>query len=337
MGNISDNQIGIKKETVFGTPVVVDRFYPYLDGTDGQWDTRQRQGQSVFVATKRGWRGDRRVLPIGQGVITLKTELASRQGGVLLEAAHGVSVSTIVSGTTYVQRHLTSITGTTNPSHTIQLGKTRNDGTIDAETYAGCTPVSFEIECPEDGILTISVTFDAKSYTTATGLATASYTAGAYLFDHSQGAAGVGGTLTVPTATAIGSGLTAFGDIRSWKFTVEQAADISRWVLGGRNQPTMGLLLPQLAAKVEYNAVTLRTAYLAGTSLPVTLTHTTAEVLTPGPFSAFQLAIPQLFLKTPISPTLTVETSTVDIVGDVTWDGTNELFYTVYRTADIAL
>jgi hypothetical protein len=336
MANRMDNQVGMKKETVFNTPVTVDRFYPYLSGTEGQFDTRQRQGMSVFVGTKRAFRGDRRVLPIGQGTITLKTELASRQGGVLLESAHGLSVSTLSSGSLYQQRHLTSVTGTVLTSSTIQLGKVRNDGTVDVETYSGCTATEFEIEQPKDGIPTISVTYDARSMTTATGLAVASYTAGAYLFDSSQASAGLGGTLTVPSTTALGTGLTAFGNFTSWKLSVSHNADVERWVLGSRNQPTVGVVEAEFSAEAEYNDTVLRTSYLAGTAVPVTLTYLTTEAVAPS-FSGFQLAIPQLFLKSPILPEMNDETSVVAVSGELTYNGTDELFYTVYRTADTAL
>jgi hypothetical protein len=336
MANRMDNQVGMALESVYNTPVTVTRFYPYLDGTDAQWDTRQRQGVSVFVNSKRAYRGDRRVLPIGQGTVTIKTELASRQGGILLQAAHGLATSNLISGTSYMERFLTSVTGTVLPSWTIQMAKVRNDGTVDPETYSGCTAVSFEIECPKDGIPTISVTFDARNVTTATALATASYTAGAYLFDASQGAAGVGGTLTAPSTTLLGTGLTVFPNFYSFKLTVDHNADTDRWVFGGRNQPTVGMVDVAFSADAEYNDTTLRTSYLAGTSIPVSLTMTTAEVLSTGN-SQFQIFIPQLYLNSPVLPPMADETTVVGISGTPTYDGTNELFYTMYRTADTAL
>jgi len=335
MANITDNQIGIKRETTYNTPVTVDRFYPFLDGTSADWNTRQRQGQSVFVNSKRGWRGDRRVIPIGQGVLTVKTELSSRQGGVLFDLCHGVSTVTAITGGSQ-QVFTTGVTGTVLPSATIQLGKVRNDGTVDVETYSGCTAVSFEIECPEDGILTISVTFDARAFTTATALATASYTAGAYLFDASQGSAFVNGAFVAPTTLLLGTAATPFGNFRSWKLTVDQSADLGRWVIGGRNQPTVGSLSPVFTGDAEYNDTALRTIYLAGTGVPVVINHTTAEVVGAGN-SQLQLAIPQLFLSAPVLPPVSTETSVVTISGDITFNGTNDLFYVVTRTADTAL
>lgn len=336
MANRQDNQIGMKKETVYNTAVTVDRFYPYLSGTDGQWDTRQREGASIFVGTKRVSRGDRRVNPIGQGSVTVKTELASRQGGVLAEAAMGVSTSTVVAGALFQQNFTTSITGTVLPSYTIQLGKVRNDGTVDPETYTGCTAVSWEIECPKDGIPTISVTFDARNMVTAPALAVASYTANAYLFDASQGVGLLGGSYTNPTTAALASGPTAFGNFLSWKLAADQSADTERWVIGGRNQPTVGMIEPMFTGDAEYNDLTLRTAYLAGSSVPVVITHTTAEVVGAGN-SAMQLAIPQLFLRSPILPPMEDETSVVGVTGKCTFNGTNDPFTFVLRTADTVL
>jgi hypothetical protein len=66
-------------------------------------------------------------------------------------------------------------TGTLLPSYTIQIVKVDNTGTNFVETYAGCTASKFTIEQPEDDILTLEVEWDALSYTTGTGLASASY------------------------------------------------------------------------------------------------------------------------------------------------------------------
>lgn len=336
MANRLENQVGLAIESTYNTPVTVTRFYPYIDGTDGVWDPRQRQGMSVFVGSRRGDRGDRRVLPIGQGTITLKSELASRQGGLLLQLAAGLGASTVVAGALYQRNFTPTITGTVMPSATIQLGKVRNDGTVDAETYAGCTAVSFEIECPEDGILTISVTFDARSYTTVTALATASYTAGAYLYDASQGSVTLGGAFTAPTTVGLATATTAYANVRTWKLAVTHDADLGRWVVGGRNQPTVGKANSIFTATVEANDVVLRTLSLAGTGFPLVITHTTTEVVGAGN-SAFQVAFPQLFLTSPVNHPMSVETATLDISATATFNSTNDLWYIVERSADTTL
>jgi hypothetical protein len=116
---------------------------------------------------------------------------------------------------------------------------------------------------------------------------------------------------------------------------VDQSADTSRWVLGGRNQPTVGMIVPTFTANAEYNDLTLRTAYLAGASIPVTITHVTTESLSTG-FSTFQLSIPQLFLASPVLPPMDDDTSVVSITGTATFDGTSEVISMALRTADTA-
>ncbi|GAB6898169.1 hypothetical protein [Kineosporia succinea] len=114
MANRMEHQVGIKAESSYNTPVTVDRFVPYLDGTEGNWDTRQRQGQGVMVSTRRGFRGDRRVLPIGQGEVVIKAEAGSRQFGLLLEAAAGAGTVTAITGGS-LQLFTPSIPGTVMP------------------------------------------------------------------------------------------------------------------------------------------------------------------------------------------------------------------------------
>lgn len=337
MGNLTDAQWGMAKETTYNTPVTVSRFFPHLEANRFPWLTRRRSGRGLMAGGGRVVRVDRSVTPIGQGELVVTAELASKGFGVLLEAACGVGASTLVAGTTYQHVFHPGITGTVMPSYTIQRAIPRNDGTIDVETFAGCTAKSASIDCPEDDIMTVSVTFDARSYTTATALAVATYASGATLFDHSQGAASVGGALTVPTSTALGSVATSFGHFRSWRLAWDHSADDGRWVLGSRNIPTVSRLVPTLGGTVEYNDTQLRTAYLASTALPAAFTHTTTEALSTGT-ATFQAVIPAFYLTNPVPEGVGGETVTADITGEVQGDLVGSRpFYLVLRTADAAL
>lgn len=335
MVNLMDNQWGMALEGTYNTPVTVTRFYTWLDDVNSNWDIRRRDPAGLFPASNRTRRMDRVFLPIGQGTVVVKTELASRQGALLANAAMGVSTLTAITGGSQIM--LTpGITGTVLPSYTIQVVKVLNNGSQSAETYAGCTAVSAEIEVPDDGIATIMVTFDARSYTTATAIATFAITAGAFLFDASNGAAGLFGTLTAPTTTTLATGLTAYANVKTWKLAWDNTADTARWVLGGRNQPTIGELKPVLTATVEFNDTIVQAAYLGLTAMPFTATHTTAEVLSTGN-SQFQCVIPASYLDTGI-PEAVETTATQDIQATVKY-GTAGLppFYLIWRTADTVL
>lgn len=335
VNNLMDNQWGMATETTYNTPVTVTRFYPWLDDVKSAFDTRRRDPAGIFAASNRTRRTDRSFLPIGQGSVTVKAEVASRQGALLLTAACGVGTLTLVSGATNQVNITGAITGVLLPSYTIQVVKIRNDGTPDAETYSGCTAMSAELECPEDGIMTITVVFDARAFSSAVGVAAFSVTSGAFLFDASQGVGGLGGTLTAPTATALATGLTVFGNWRSYKLAWDNTADNGRWVLGGRNQPTVGELKPVFSGSAEYNDTVLRAAFLAMTISPVTVTHATAEVLSVG-FSTFQLCIPAVLWDSGF-PDASETTVVQDVSGTVKYNGTLAPFFLVLRTADTVI
>jgi hypothetical protein len=335
MPTLTDDQWGIKKEVTYGTPVTVDRFYPWLE-VKGAWDVRRRQAQGLAGGGgRRTVLGDRSFLPLGRGEITTKVELESKAGGVLFDLAFGVSTVTAISGGSQQVFH-PGLTGTLLPSATLQCVKVQNNGTNWVETYAGCTVSKVTIEQPEDDIATIEIEWDARSISTVTGAATAVYPTAPTVFDHSQAAAGLGGAFTAPTNTALGIVATAFADFREFSFELEQNIDIDRWVLGGRTQPIAGIPTLSFEGKAELNAATVPTAIIAGTRLPFQCTWTTTEVLGAG-FTQLQLALPQLAITGDLPDVTPGETRVFDLKADVTNDRVNRDCYLVYRTTDTVL
>ena len=175
-GTLLDGQFGFKKETTFGTGVTVDRFLEVLaDGTSHKPDAMPIQGEGLRV-NGRFDRSARLTSGRGKGEVTVKAEIFSKGFGTLWELCVGTSVSNNVSGSTYQQLHTPVITGTVYPSATVQLGTpiTTSSGSVTAHTYAGCVVKSWTLEFPADGIPTLTVNFWAASYTSGTGLASAS-------------------------------------------------------------------------------------------------------------------------------------------------------------------
>jgi hypothetical protein len=336
MATLLDDRWAMKRETVYNTPVTVDRFYPMLDGTEGMWDPRPRQGQGMQGGTGRhGPLGSRRFLPIGQGKLKTLAELESKAAGVLLDGALGVSSVNAITGGSQQVFHL-GIAGTVLPSATIQMVKVLNGGSESVETYAGCTAAKIVIEQPEDDIATIEVEWDARSISTIVAAATPTYAVAPVLFDHYQGAVSLGGAFTAPTTTALAAVATSFADFVSWKLEIDQTIDDSRWVVGSRNQPVVGTPKIKFSGKVEFNATTLTAGIINGTKFPWQQTWTTAETLGAG-FTQLQVAIPQLSLLGDLPKVSPGETRQLDLKADVTWDGTNRDVYVVYRTTDTAL
>ena len=338
MSTLLDDRVGIKKESVYNTPVVVDRFYPFLDGTEGAWDVRRRQSMGLQGGTgRRAYLASRSALPIGQGKVTVKVELESKAAGVLLDLAFGVSTVTAITGGSQQLFH-PGLSTPLLPSATIQIVKVRNDGTDWVETYAGCTASKVTIDQPEDAIPTLMVEFDARSISTATAAATPTYASAPVQFDAWQATSVAFGatTLTVPTTTALATGGTTNADLISWKYELDQQIDDKDWILGGRQQPVTGIPKQTFTTKLNFNTATIAAAYLAGTRLAFQSTWTTTETLGAG-FTQGQLAIPALYIDGDLPKVKPGETRELDLKMAVVNDGTNRDVYFAYRTTDTVL
>ena len=153
----------------------------------------------------------------------------------------------------------------------------------------------------------------------------------------------VGGTVTVPTTTALGSisgGTTAVG-LKSWGLSMDNGLDLKREVIGGRNNPVTGLRKGTLTTVVEYDATTgalLADWQAQGTYVPVLLQMQTTENITAGNPATLQICIPKARLDKGALP---APSKGDTVVQSISWSVLDTLVgsgvYLVTRTADAAL
>lgn len=335
MASLTDHYWGIETESTYGTLVTVTRFYPWLE-VDPTWDNRRRQAKGLLGGGgRRGPLSARSFLPGGEGAVKVKCELESKGGGKLLHHAFGASTVTAITGGSQMVFHPGLSTGYL-PSCTLQVVEVMNDGTNWVVTYGGCTANKVTIEQPEDDIATIEVEFDAQTISTATAAATVSWPATTTIYDAYQASAGFGGTLTVPSDTALATGLTAYGDVREFKLELDQGLDTGRPLGPTRSRPVAGIPMVKASGKVEFNASTLPVSYITGSQLPFYVTWTTTETPPTGG-AQLQVVVPKLALTKGMPKIEPGKKSLIDFEADVPNDGTNRDFYVVYRTADVAL
>ena len=98
-GTLQDASIGYKAESVYGTPVVVDRFVEFVDESF-EWDPKRVQGQGIRVGSKVA-RSAMRVTTQTSAKGDMTVEMTSKGLGTLLAACMGAGASTLVAGTTY--------------------------------------------------------------------------------------------------------------------------------------------------------------------------------------------------------------------------------------------
>ena len=337
MAALTDVSFGLANEGTFKTYATPTRWYEVYE-PDFDVNKHVKQGQGLRVGSRTP-RSARRVLTALDAAGSHGVELTSKGMGLLWESILGTGTSTLVSGTTY-QQLFTPATGTTVPSRTLQTGVVDSTGTVNAVSYLGSMVDSWELEIGNDAIATLKVTWDCADYTTAQAYAAQSYPAAPTLFHFALVSATLGGSVTVPTTTALASGGTAATNLRSLKLSGGNNPSKARFNFGGAGRKARQLITgfaPSGEIEVEYTDNTVRDAYLNETELPLSVTLTSAEALSTG-FATFQLVLPAIKLngEMPKGPgdDVPVLKSGFDVLDNLT---AAFPMYVVHRTADNAL
>jgi hypothetical protein len=173
------SQFGFKNETTVGTPVTVDHFYRHVsvggDGLDLLTVTDEGLGGCFLVPTV-----DRTATVGSQVSRDVELNVGTRGLDLIYKQMIGATLAApvLLSGSFYRAAFWNGDPGAL--SHTIQFGipETTQTGTVRAFTDAGAKITSWEFNQTRNDLLKLKFSYDAWSESTATGLATASYTGG---------------------------------------------------------------------------------------------------------------------------------------------------------------
>ena len=174
-------QVGIALETTWGTEVTVGTFIPLV--SEGLARTEDHTISNAirvgrYVLGSEQWNGG--VIEVGG---PLEFELDNKNVRVLFKCMFGAETTN--SPYTYTPDDLTG------DSMTVQIGRPATSGTVHPFTYAGVKVNTWEISASVGEMVTLSLDVIAKSESTSTALATASYTASSLPFKFT------GATLTI--------------------------------------------------------------------------------------------------------------------------------------------
>lgn len=415
MAALSDHSLGIALESTYGVPIAPDHFYEWLASSKLDHDPNVIYPKGLRVGSKFP-RASRRTGLVAKPTGKLDFELASRGFGVPLQAAFGTAVSNAITGG-FQQLFTATTAGASTPSFAAQEGLVRDDGTVIAHTWRGCTVTKAMFSQGMDGFLEFSVDVDAKvmhvtrsvadgattsgsptvtsataafaasdvgapisatgipanstitavnsatsvtisGNATATGsalamtigqpYATPSYPSGATLFSSAANPTlpnvQLGGTMTVPTTTAVGSisGGTTVASCKGWSFTLDNQAQ-PREAIGQRNRPTTGSRVGSIDLTVEYDSTTgllLERHQIDKTTFPLIINAQTAEALpSSGGYATFQLAFPSVGVDSGAIPQPTdggVAATTLKL-GVLDNEVAASSVYALFRTVDVAL
>jgi Phage tail tube protein len=339
MAGALDFQVGSVPEVTYGTPLTVTRFYE-INASDHQQDPGIQTGQGLRVGSRFA-RADRRAATQQTNTGMIDVDVFAKGYGTILNGCMGGNgVSTLVSGATFQQLFTSTLTSSLYPALTLQYAIVRSDaaGTVDTYTYAGSTFTKWVLACDTGGFLNLKADWDATTLNTATGLAAATYQVVNPAFHFGMGALTVGGSVTVPTTTAIATGGTAATNVRNFSLEVDNGLDVSRWKFGGtRNQPRSGVPKATIKATAEYDVTTWRDLLINQSTTSVTLTFTDTNTPLSTGNATFQIVAPACKVNPVKFPGPTTGTITQDVEFEVMEPTTGSALYLVLRTSDTVL
>ncbi|MEE2568604.1 phage tail tube protein [Pseudarthrobacter sp. J64] len=296
-----DCSLGFKKETTYGTAVTVDRFAEFTEESLAREPTFV-QGAGMRVGSRVA-RSKRRVLVKDQAGGDFTVEMVHKGLGPILEALFGVATSTLIPAQTGAYQQLFTPTKTDPlPSYTIQKGiPPIGGGAVTAMTFLGAVCMSGEFSASAADIVKLKTTWNAREVKTDIAYAAPSYVVDPELFHFAQGAITIGGSQTLPTATAPATGGTVAATIEAFTLTYDNKIDEGGFNLGGGGKrirkPVVGLADVKGKVTAEYSDTILRDAYMNQTPLALTLTFTSPVIIGTSANPVLQIHIPDLRLE----------------------------------------
>lgn len=201
-------QVMVKQESSYGTAVTVDVGFPFLsEELEGEQKRIEGKNQRANQLVQRSDQFE----PYLIGAMgPFSTELTTKDAGWLLKWAMGSLSTGSISDSVYPH---TCTLAATLPSFTFQTNREQPDGTDRAFTFEGCKIAKWSLEGAKESPIVFSADIVAEDLTTATALASASYTSGAELL-----------TTVLASVSLGGSARTA----ESWKIEVDNNLDTDR-------------------------------------------------------------------------------------------------------------
>jgi hypothetical protein len=296
-----DAQFGVGTESTFGTSVTPTRFVEFAgEGLKKDLTWLEPAGLRPGLLFKRASRVRQSRISISGDV---SVEHATLGMGLLWKLAlfSSLAAPTLISGSAYKQIHTPG--GAVGLSFTAQVGRPEpSTGTVRPFTLAGCKCTSWEFSLKDNAVPTLKLSVDGRSESTATALATASYLAGASVFDFSQATIKLGGTATTASGETTISGGTAMATIvKDISISGQNPMATDRFGLGnaGLKAEQLQNAIPTITGKLsaEFAKAELYDLFSANTTTAMQL-DLTGAVIGGGNNYLLSIVIPAIKLKT---------------------------------------
>lgn len=275
-GSGLDAQIGLAKESTYGTFVAPTRFYEF--NSESIVPAVQKL-YSMPLGTGRFQRTSRRRTFVTGAGGNIEIDAVTRGIGLLLELMFGeVATAQVASTDEYTHTFTPSLDGKRGLSATVQVGRPSTDATVNPFSYVGGKVTGWTMSAALNEILKIQTTWDFMNQATDEALATPSYATDPEPFTF------LDGTLSIDSS--------AVGTIKGVSLTMAEAMDTARRYFGNlKGEPLAnGELAFTGQFDSEFNDMDAHDAWVAGTEI-VDLDLTFTGPLIPGETNPFKLVV----------------------------------------------
>ncbi len=166
-------QFGFASETTYGTAVTVTKFLPLVE--ESLESDPERQESEGIVAGARVIKTDQWNVGVTRIEGDVGLELNEQNTGTLFRHMFGSVTSSVTAG---IGTHTFTPGDLTGQSMTVQIGRPQVGGVVTPSTFAGVKVASWELAVKADENATLGLSLLAKTETTATALASATYVSG---------------------------------------------------------------------------------------------------------------------------------------------------------------
>lgn len=336
MSTPMDSGIVFGVETTYKTIPSLTRWLEPLPGSQFSLNKTIKQGQGLRVGARLP-RSGRRAVVRYDPTATIELEVQSKGQGLLWQALMGAGTSTVVGATTTYQQNFTlaDTPGTLSIQQSLFNGGT---AAMDPFTWVGMMIDSFDIDFPNTDLLHLKTNWKGASVLPNTATAVPAFTSPTGVSNFSfQGGTVSTGTLTAPTASALGSAATPVAEVRGGTITVNRNVK-TRPNLGGDAKPFPGR--PSVTGKldIEYASTTFTQAIMNDTAMALVLTWTTNNAAGTGGNETFQIVLPEVRFDNDMPQTsdddIPMMSTSFSVLDNLT---AAQPIWIILRTADTAL
>jgi hypothetical protein len=301
-GSGLDAQLGVGVESAWGTPATPSRFYEFTsESLSMEPSFLEPTALRAGVKYKRASRVRQSRRTVGGDIVV---EHATKGMGLLWKHALGSAFASprqIAATTAYEQ--LLNPGDFRGLGMTVQVGRPEpGTGVVRPFTYSGCKCTAWEFSVQDQEIPSLTVTFDGRDESTATGLAVPTYLADTGVYDFSQAYLKVGGTpSTTNGVTTIAGGVAVATIINQMSVAGESPKATERFGLGnaGLKSEQLENDTPTITGSLgaEFNQGELYSTFVNNVTVPIEMGFVGEEIAT-GISETLRIVMPACKLKT---------------------------------------